>query len=73
MAYGRLGQTHQTIGDTGRQVAGLDWTNGVVLTADCRAGQTVQPAVMAISMPISAVPGSYIRVRYLTVSEWWPR
>lgn len=36
-------------------------------------GLTVQPAVMAVSRPISAVPGNYIRVRYLTVSGWWPR
>jgi len=68
---GRPGQTHQTVGDTGRQVApGLDWTYGVVVTGGCRR---VQPAVMAISRPISAVLGSYIRVRYLTVSGWWPR
>ena len=46
---------------------------GVVVTGDCRRGQTVQPALMAISRPISAVPPSYIRVRYLTVSRWWPR
>ena len=71
---GRPGQRHQTIGDTGRQVApGLDWTYGVVVIGDCRRGQTVQLAVMAISRPMSAVPGSYIRVRYLTVSRWWPR
>ena len=38
-----------------------------------RERQTVQPAVMAISRPICAVTGSYVRVRYLTVSEWWPR
>jgi hypothetical protein len=30
-------------------------------------------AVMAISRPVSAVPRSYIWVRYLTVSGWWPR
>jgi hypothetical protein len=54
-------------------VPGLDWTNGHVVTGDCRRGQTVQPAVMAISKLISAVPGSYIRVCYLTVSRWWPR
>jgi len=71
---GRPGQRHQMIGDTGRQVApGLDWTYGVVVTGDCWRGQTVQLAVMAISRPMSAVPGSYIRVRYLTVSRWWPR
>jgi hypothetical protein len=71
---GRPGQRHQTIGDTGRQGApGLDWTYGVVVTGDCRRGQTVQPAVMAVSRPISAAPGSFIRVRYLTVSGWWPR
>jgi len=39
----------------------------------CRRGQAVQPAVMAISRPISAVLGSYTRVRYLTVSGGWPR
>jgi hypothetical protein len=44
-----------------------------VVTGDCRRGQTVQPALMAISRPISDVPPSYIRVRYLTVSRWWPR
>ena len=38
-----------------------------------RRGQTVQPAVMAISRPISAVPSSLIRVPCLTVSGWWPR
>jgi high-affinity nickel-transport protein len=38
-----------------------------------RRGQTVQPAVMAISRPISAVPGSLIRVPCLTESGWWPR
>ena len=71
---GRPGQTHQTIGDTARQVAaGLDRTYRVVVTGDCRRGQTFQPALMAISRPISAVPPSYIRVRYLTVSRWWPR
>ena len=36
-----------------------------------RRGQTVQPAVMAISRSTSAVPG--IRVPCLTVSGWWPR
>jgi hypothetical protein len=72
--HGRPGQTHQAIGDTGRQVApGLDWTYGVVVTGDCRRGQTVQPAVMAIGRPISAVPGSYTRVRYLTVGGRCPR
>jgi hypothetical protein len=30
-------------------------------------------SVMAISRPVSAVPGRHIRVRYLTVSGWWPR
>ncbi len=46
---------------------------GVVVTGDGRRGQTVQPAVRAISRPISVVPGSYIRPGYLTVSGWWPR
>jgi len=36
-----------------------------------RRGQTVQPAVLAISRSTSAVPG--IRVPCLTVSGWWPR
>jgi hypothetical protein len=68
------GQRHQTIGVTGRQVApGLHWTYGVVVTGDFRRGQTVQLAVMAISRPISAVPGRHIRVCYLTASGWWPR
>ena len=58
---GRPGQTRQTIGDAGRQVApGLDWPHGVVVIGDCRRGQAVQPAVMAISRPVSAVPCSYI-------------
>ena len=38
-----------------------------------RRGQIVRPAVMAVSRSISAVPGSLVRVRYLTVSGWWPR
>jgi len=28
---------------------------------------------MAVSRPISDVLGSFIRVRYLTLSGWWPR
>jgi hypothetical protein len=71
---GRPGQRRQTIGAAGRQVApGLDWTYGVAVTGDCWRGQAVHLAVMAISGPICAGPGSYIRVRYLTVSGWWPR
>lgn len=71
---GRPGPTHQMIGGAGRQVApGLVWPDGVVVTGDCRRGQAVQPAVMAISGPICAVPGGYIRVCYLTASGWWPR
>ena len=35
--------------------------------------ENAQPALMAISRPISAVPPSHIRVRYLTVSRCWPR
>jgi hypothetical protein len=46
---------------------------GVVVTGGGRRGQTVQPAPMAIIRPVSAVPPSYIRVHYLTVSRWWPR
>jgi hypothetical protein len=57
----------------GEFAPGPDRTYGVVVTGDCRRGQTVQPALMAISRPISAVPPSYIWVRYLTVSRWWPR
>ena len=49
---------------------GLDWIHGVVVTGDSRRGQTVQPAVMAISRPISTVLGSNIWVSYLTVSGW---
>jgi hypothetical protein len=52
------------IGGAGRQVApGPDWPYGVVV-GDCRRGQAVQPAVMSISRPVSAVPRSFIRVRY---------
>jgi hypothetical protein len=50
-----------------------DRTYGVLVTRDCRRGQIVQPAVMAISTLVSAMPGRYIRVRGLTVSSWWPR
>jgi hypothetical protein len=46
---------------------------GVVVTGDCQRDQTVQPALVAIGRPISAVPPSCIRVRYLTVSRRWPR
>ena len=41
--------------------------------SDYRRGQTVQPAVMATSKPISAVLGRNILVHYLTVSGWSPR
>jgi hypothetical protein len=74
MAYGPGNLSRRVARQRDELVApGLDWTYGVVVTGDRRRGQTVQPAVMAIGRPISAVAGSYIRVHYLTVSGWWPR